>query len=245
MRALLLAGGLGSRLRPLTDTLPKCLVPIGRQAVLDRWFGLLFRAGVERALVNMFHLPDAVRAHVANSRWADRIDLVHEAELLGTGGTVLANRGYFGTGSFLVIHADNVSDCDIAALVAAHERRPPGCCMTMLAFRTDRPETCGILEIDARGVLRAFHEKVPNPPGDLANAAVYVFAPEVVAAIAALGRPVVDLSTEVIPGLIGRIQVVRHDGYHRDIGTPESLARAREDAAQGRIGALAPVGGHC
>lgn len=245
MRALLLAGGIGSRLRPLTETTPKCLVQVGGRPVLERWFDLLFQAGVERTLVNTFHLPDAVRAHVAGSRWADRIDLVHETELLGTGGTVLANRGYFGAEPFLVIHADNVSDCDIAGLVAAHERRAPGCCMTMLAFRTDRPETCGILETDARGVLTGFHEKVADPPGDLANAAVYVFAPDVVAAIAAFGRPVVDVSTEVIPRFVGRIQVVRHDGYHRDIGSPESLAQARLDAAQGRIGALAQPGTDC
>ena len=234
-RALLLAAGLGTRLRPLTDTTPKCLVPIDGRSLLERWFDLLFAAGVERVLVNTSYLAQVVRDHVAGSPWRDRVDLVHETELLGTGGTVLANRAYFGGAAFLVIHADNLSDCDVADLLAGHARRPPGCAITMMAFRTDQPQLCGVLECDGNGILRAFHEKVRDPPGNLANAAVYVFEPEVVAFIAALSRPAVDLSTEVIPRFLGRILVIEHPGYHRDIGTPESLAQAQADAADGRL----------
>lgn len=234
-RALLLAAGLGTRLRPLTDATPKCLVPIAGRSLLDYWFDLLFAAGIERVLVNTSYLAQAVRDHLAGSPWRDRVDLVHETALLGTGGSVLANRAYFGDAAFLVIHADNLSDCDVAGLLTAHARRPPGCAITMLAFRTDQPRLCGILECDESGVLQAFHEKVPDPPGNLANAAVYVFEPEVVAFIAATGQTTVDLSTEVIPRFLGRILVLEHPGYHRDIGTPESLAQARADAADGRL----------
>ena len=77
-----------------------------------------------------------------------------------------------------------------------------------------------------RHTVTAFHEKVEQPPGNLANGAVYVFEPEIIDAIAGLGNPVVDLSTEIIPRFIGRILCVEQDGYHRDIGTPESLRRA-------------------
>jgi mannose-1-phosphate guanylyltransferase len=88
----------------------------------------------------------------------------------------------------------------------------------------------------------AFHEKVANPPGNLANGAVYIFEPEVVEAMASLGKPVVDLSTEVIPGFLGRILCVETDGYHRDIGNPESLRRANSEFKQrprgGRDGAV-------
>jgi mannose-1-phosphate guanylyltransferase len=72
----------------------------------------------------------------------------------------------------------------------------------------------------------AFHEKVKNPPGNLANGAVYVFDSAVIADIAALGKPIVDLSTEIIPNYLGRILCVETSGYHRDIGNPESLRRA-------------------
>jgi mannose-1-phosphate guanylyltransferase len=103
----------------------------------------------------------------------------------------------------------------------------------MLAFRTDVPHLCGILELDASGIVRQFHEKSANPPGNLANAAVYIFEPEVVERIAALRTPVVDLSTEIIPGFVGRIFAVEHHGYHRDIGNAESLALANREFPPG------------
>ena len=226
MRALLLAAGIGSRLRPLTDTTPKCLVRVHDRPLLDYWLDLVFEGGIERALLNTHWLADQVHAHVAQSRWRDRIDLVHEDELLGTGGTVLANRAWFGDQPFLVAHADNLTDFDVAGLLSAHRNRPEGCIMTMLAFRTDDPSSCGILEMDAQHRVIAFHEKVENPPGNLANGAVYVFDPAVIADIAALGKPIVDLSTEIIPNYLGRILCVETSGYHRDIGNPESLHRA-------------------
>ena len=83
MRALLLAAGLGTRLRPLTETVPKCLVPIHGKPLLDYWLEHLFDAGIERVLINLHWLPDVVRAHVAASPWNDRIDLVHERESAG------------------------------------------------------------------------------------------------------------------------------------------------------------------
>ncbi|MGJ4892261.1 nucleotidyltransferase family protein [Bradyrhizobium sp. HKCCYLRH3099] len=226
MRALLLAAGIGSRLRPLTNTTPKCLVRVHDRPLLDYWLDLVFEGGVERALLNTYWLAEQVRAHVAQSRWRDRVDLVHEDELLGTGGTVLANRAWFGDQPFMVAHADNLTDFDVKGVLAAHHGRPSGCIMTMLAFRTDDPSSCGILELDDQRRVIAFHEKVKNPPGNLANGAVYVFEPGVIADIAALGKPVVDLSTEIIPNYLGRILCVETSGYHRDIGNPESLRRA-------------------
>ncbi|HRD75889.1 MAG TPA: nucleotidyltransferase family protein [Hyphomicrobiaceae bacterium] len=229
MRALLLAAGMGTRLRPLTLSVPKCLVAVHGRPLLDYWLDLLFGAGIDRAAVNCHWLAERVVAHVGASPWRDRVDLVHETELLGTGGTILANRQWLAGGPFLVAHADNLTDFNVAALIAAHSSRPIGCAITMLAFRTDDPRSCGILELDHRGVVQAFHEKVESPPGDLANAAVYIMEPEVIDFIAAKGRPVVDLSTEVLPHYIGRIAAVVTKGYHRDIGTLESLARANRE----------------
>jgi mannose-1-phosphate guanylyltransferase len=235
MRALLLAAGEGTRLRPLTATIPKCLVPIAGRALLDYWFDLVFAAGVERALVNTSYLSEQVHAHASASPWRDRVDLVHEPALLGTGGAVLANRTWLDGAPFLVAHADNLTDFDVAGLFAAHRDRPAGCAITMLAFHTDRPRQSGILELDAQDIVQRFHEKVADPPGTLANAAVYIFDPAVVDFIVGLGRPVVDLSTEVIPAFLGRILVVTHTGYHRDIGTPDSLAQAQVDVAAGLL----------
>jgi len=232
MRALLLAAGIGSRLRPLTNTTPKCLVPVHDRPLLDYWLDLVFEGGIERALLNTHWLADQVHAHVAKSPWRHRIDLVHEEELLGTGGTVLANRDWFGREPFLVAHADNLTDLDVAGLIAAHRNRPAGCIMTMLAFRTDDPSSCGILELDHQNRVIAFHEKVKDPPGNLANGAVYIFEREVIDDIAALGKRIVDLSTEIIPNYLGRISCAQTDGYHRDIGTPESLRLAHSEFKQ-------------
>jgi mannose-1-phosphate guanylyltransferase len=225
MRALLLAAGRGTRLRPITDTVPKCLVPVHGRPLLDYWFDLLFDAGIERVLVNTHWLAEKVCDHVKSSRWRSRIDLVHEPQLLGTGGTLFANRGYFGQKALLLAHADNLTDFDVAGLMSAHAQRPRQCLMTMLAFRTDDPSSCGILELDERGIVRAFHEKVANPPGNLANGAVYIFEPEVIDRFAAYDRAF-DLSIDVIPELVGKILAIETTGYHRDIGNESSLRRA-------------------
>lgn len=215
------------------------MVEINGRPLLDYWLELLFQAGIERALVNTHWLPDQVTTFVRASRWADRIDLVHEEELLGTGGTVLANRDWFQGKPFILAHADNLTDFDVCGFVDAHRARPAGHAITMLGFRTDTPRSCGILELDGGGTVIAFHEKVDDPPGNLANGAVYIFEPEVVDAIAAKGRPVVDLSTEIIPRFVGRILCVETHGYHRDIGTPESLSRAIADTAPRRSASAA------
>jgi mannose-1-phosphate guanylyltransferase len=226
---LLLAAGIGSRLRPLTNTVPKCLVPIHGRPLLDYWLDLLFEGGVEGVLINTHWLSHVVDAHVAQASRRERITTVHEEELLGTGGTIRANSAYFAGQAFLTAHADNLTDFDVAGLISAHAGRPAGCAITMLAFRTDDPKSCGILELDDHGIVRAFHEKVEHPPGDLANAAVYILEPEVVGFIDALGRDVVDLSTEVIPAFLGRILAVETPGYHRDIGNMRALALAEAE----------------
>jgi mannose-1-phosphate guanylyltransferase len=230
MRALLLAAGFGTRLRPLTNAVPKCLVPIHGRPLMDYWFDLIFSGdAVSHAIVNTHYLSEVVERHVAASPWRDRVTLVYEPELLGTGGTLIANREALGSGPVLLAHADNLTTFNINAFQAAHARRPAGVVMTMLAFRTDDPRSCGILELDEAHRVRAFYEKVENPPGNLANAAVYIVEPEVSQAAADLKNAFVDLSTEVIPGFVGQILAHETTGYHRDIGNLESLARAHAE----------------
>jgi mannose-1-phosphate guanylyltransferase len=235
MRALLLAAGLGTRLKPITNDIPKCLVPVNGRPLIDYWFDNLFKSSIERVLVNEHYFADRVTQHIARSPWRDRIDETYEPGLLGTGGTMIANRAWLGTSAFLLAHADNLTDVDLAAMQAQHAARPTGCVMTMLAFRTEDPRACGILELDDAQIVRSFHEKVENPPGDLANGAAYIIEPEMADFAASLGKPVVDLQTEVIPHFIGRIQAWRHPGYHRDIGNPRALAQAEADMRAGLI----------
>ena len=229
MKALLLAAGLGTRLRPLTDTVPKCLVPIRGKPLLGYWLDLLLPAGIESVLVNTHYLAGAVERFCHASPWRAQIALVHEPMLLGTAGTILANREAFDGGALLVAHADNLSRFSVPAFLRAHAQRPKAATMTMMTFETDAPQTCGIVETDRTGLVQHFHEKVANPPGNRANAAVYIIEPEVVGLLASLGKPVIDFSTEVIPRFIGRIYTFHNSDYHRDIGTPESLNAAERE----------------
>lgn len=227
MRALLLAAGLGSRLRPLTDHIPKCLVPIRGKPLLAYWLDALCGDRlIERVLINTHHLHEAVAYFISTSHWRSQVDLVHEPELLGTGGTILANRAWFGAGCFIVAHADNLTDAPLVDLIRAHEAAELGNLMTLMAFRTETPRSCGILELDAKSRVLAFHEKVTDAPGNLANGAIYVLSPKVIARIAELGKTIVDLSTEVIPGLLPDVTALEHKGFFMDIGTPAALEKA-------------------
>lgn len=229
MRALLLAAGLGTRLQPLTRVLPKCLAPIRGRPLLEYWLELLFSADVERVVINVHHHASLVEEYVRATQWRDRIVLVHEAELLGTGGTILRQARHFPAGPFLVAHADNLSVFDCGDLLRRHAERPANCAMTMMTFSTPFPETCGIVALDDAAVVREFHEKVDTPPGNLANAAVYILEQEVVLFLRGLNKPFIDFSTEVIPHFIGRIFTFHNSAYHEDIGTLDRWRRAQQE----------------
>lgn len=228
--ALLLAAGLGTRLHPLTDLLPKCLAPIRGAPLLDYWLHLLTRAGVERVLVNAHHHADVVAAYLARSPWARKVALVHEDALLGTGGTLAANARFFrGSEPFLVAHADNLTNVDLRQFWQAHAARPRQAELTMLTFRTDSPSTCGIVITDARGLVEAFYEKVAHPPGNEANGAVYILERSVLDFACDVGEPGFDISTQLLPRYIGRMLAWHSNDYHRDVGTLQSWRIAQQE----------------
>ncbi len=226
MRALLLAAGLGTRLRPITDYLPKCLVPIHGKPLLGYWLDLLLPSGIDRVLVNTHYLPQAVHEFVGQSRWSYAIELVHEDELLGTGGTILKNRDFLSSGPFLVAHADNLTRFNVEAFIRYHSNRPTGIDITVMTFTTDAPQNCGIVEVDEQGIVVDFHEKIAYPPSNHANAAVYIFESSIIDFLESLNKSVIDISTEVLPRYLARMQTFHNSDYHRDIGTPESLKLA-------------------
>jgi mannose-1-phosphate guanylyltransferase len=231
VRAFLLAAGLGTRLKPLTARVPKCLVPVCGRSLLGYWLDLLVAHGVDDILVNSFYLAQQVHEFVAASAHRDRVELLPEPRLFGTGGTLLRHRARLQSGPFLVAHADNLAHFDVTQFRRAHEQRPHGTEITMLTFETDQPSSCGIVELDARGVVIGFHEKVANPPGRLANAAVYIMQPSVLEFLASLNQQEIDLSTQVLPHYVGRIYTHPLHGYLRDIGTPHALAAAEREFA--------------
>ena len=228
MKAILLAAGYGIRLQPLTKTTPKCLVDINGKPLLLHWIELLINAGIESILLNTHYLADQVEQFVFNSGYAEKITLSHEEELLGTAGTIRNNLDFIGDEAFILAHADNFTYCDLRSFIIAHDKKPSYTCMTMMLYNSDRPKESGIVELNEDNVVINFHEKINNPPSNLANAAVYILDGEVVKAIN--DRKLSDFSTEVIPIFMGQINTWNNNLYHIDIGTPEALARANDNA---------------
>jgi mannose-1-phosphate guanylyltransferase len=227
IRALLLAGGYGTRLRPITNHTPKCLVEIGGKPLLAHWFETLFAAGLERALVNTHYLPNSVEQFCKASPYAPKIDLIYEPELLGTAGTLRANRSYFGQ-TTLLAHADNFTLFDPQSFIAEHRSRTSECLATMMTFETDNPTSCGIVDLNKDGVLIGYHEKVANPPGNIANAAVFLLEKEALNWLD-LAPMAADFCEEIVPLGIGQFQTYFNGVYHRDIGTISSLNKANQD----------------
>jgi len=228
-RAIILAGGLGTRLRPLTDTLPKCLVPIAGRPLLDYWVDRLAEAGVRRAVVNNHAHADQVRDYVAGVTASGRLELSesYEPELLGSAGTIAANAGLAdGADVVIIVYADNFSDVDLRRMLAFHRSHSEP--FTMLLFRAPDPSACGIAELDDDGRVVSFVEKPKAPRSDLANGGVYIVDADAYREIAAMRA--FDLGFEVLPKFVGRMRGWPWEGYHLDVGTHEALEKARRDA---------------
>jgi D,D-heptose 1,7-bisphosphate phosphatase len=228
-KAIILAGGLGTRLRPLTDTLPNCLVPNGGRPLLDYWVDALADAGIREARVNNHAHADQVRAYVeqVSASGRLRLDESYEPELLGSAGTIAANPDLAdGADAVVIVYADNFSDVDLRAMLAFHRSHDDP--FTMLLFRAPNPSTCGIAELDDEGRVVSFVEKPKEPKSNLANGGVYVVDAEAYREIAALKA--FDLGFEVLPKFVGRMRGWAWEGYHLDVGTHEALEKARCDA---------------
>jgi mannose-1-phosphate guanylyltransferase len=222
MNAVLLAAGEGTRLRPLTLTTPKCLVPINGKPLIDYWLEMLAPCDeIDQIFINVSYLKKQVIDHISN-QWqgCSKIILWHEKKLLGTAGTLKTNYNEIKNNDVMVIHADNLSRFSLTDFIASYQNREPHIEASMMLFKTDTPAQCGIVELDDKDTVLTMHEKVVNPPGNLANGAVYIFSPDILEWI--INNPISDISNELIPEFFGKIKGWRNDLYHRDIGTTES-----------------------
>jgi mannose-1-phosphate guanylyltransferase len=226
VKAFLLAAGVGSRLRPITDTVPKCMIDIDGRPLLDIWLDAFDRAGVDEVLVNLHHLPDVVRRHVAARTGPPFVRMFFEPELLGSAGTLAANRDWVGgEESFLACYADNLTDFDLRSLIEAHSEHRG--IATLTVFRSENPSAGGVVELDAASRVVGFAEKPSEPVSDLTNAGMYAFDPCVIEEID--GRLPSDIGYHLLPRLVGRARAVLVEGYFRDVGTADAYRRAREE----------------
>jgi mannose-1-phosphate guanylyltransferase len=228
MKAFLLCAGIGSRLRPLTERIPKCLAPICGKPLLQIWLETLAEIGVTSFLINTHHMADQVYNFIIKSKFSDQVELVYEPELLGTAGSIRQWRDKLGQTDIFLCHADNLCVCDFQAFLTAYHTRSAGMLGTMMTFTTDSPESCGIVKTDDLGHILSYWEKDPNAYGNLANAAVYVVTAEF-CDIVANDPNAFDLSKDSIPHLYPRMNSFHNAILHRDIGTLSSYALAQVD----------------
>ena len=227
VKALLLSGGYGERLSPLTKIWPKCLMPIKGTPLLELWIDKLLELNVNDILVNVHYLSQEVIEFLERDRFKNCISWSYEENLLGTAGTLLANREFFRGSEILLAHADNFCTADMNEFYKFHKERDNNSLMTMMTFKSKNPENCGIVLNDKKNILTGFYEKVPDPPSNHANGAVYLLGLEFLEWLEKQDH-VSDFSTEVIPLLIGKIQLWKNQNYHVDIGTIENLVSVQD-----------------
>jgi mannose-1-phosphate guanylyltransferase len=228
VKAILLAGGEGQRLRPLTDHLPKCLVPIRGTPLLAYWLDTLERLGVGEVLVNVSqHVAKAESFLEARGAQSPRVRLVAEPRPFGTAGTVRQQRAFVeGEPHFWIIYSDNLTNMAFAPMLKLHMAHVEP--LTLALFRTPHPRSAGIVQLEAGGRIVGFEEKPAEPTSDLANAGIYLARPSLFDWIP--DQPgVTDFGHHVLPRLVGKMFGHVVTGYFADIGTPERLAQAEAE----------------
>lgn len=229
MKAILFSAGYGTRLGSITREYPKCLLEVRGKPILQHWIEKLHHSGFSEILINSHFQHRKVSEFVKKQKFSSlKIKLDYEPTLLGTAGTLQKHEKWLSESeNFLCAHSDNYSDLNINDLLQTHTRRPENCIMTMTTFFTKNPENCGMITKNERGIVQSFVEKPKQFQGNIANGAIYVMNRVILPILSDLPNGETDLSTSVLPKLIGRIQTHEHHGYLIDIGTPENLNYAR------------------
>jgi mannose-1-phosphate guanylyltransferase len=223
VKAYLLAAGLGTRLKPLTEHVPKCLVPIAGKPLLSIWMDICEGLGISEVLINTHYLAARVRDWAATQSSGVRVRLAHEETLLGSAGTLAANSGFIGKDEdFYILYADNLVDADLKSLEAFHGAHRG--VLTMGLFRSPKPQDCGIVTMDGGGRISSFEEKPERPRSDFANAGIFLARRKLFEYLPASGFS--DLGKDVLPRLVGAMWGYPLCGYMLDIGTVENYQRA-------------------
>ena len=226
MKAFLLAAGQGTRLRPLTNRLPKCLLPIAGVPMLQLWFDLCRRHGIDEVLVNVHVHPQAVRDFLRDNGKGLRVHVSEESTLLGSAGTLWANRDWVaGESAFWVFYADVLTNANLDEMADLHRRLAQ--VATLGLYQVPDPQRCGIVTLDPCGIITEFVEKPAAPKSDLAFSGLLLATPALLGCIPA-ERPA-DLGFHVLPRLVGHLAGYRIRDYLIDIGTPENYRAAQHD----------------
>lgn len=224
MKAFILAAGGGTRLKPITDHTPKCLVPIQGVPLLSIWLQICRQAGINHVLINLHAHAKGIRQFLETSDHGVDIRIAEEESLLGSAGTLRANREFVaGEELFWVFYADVLNRADLRGMLKLHQQRQP--VATLGVYQVSDPRRCGIVSTRADGTIDGFVEKPEEPVGDLAfsglmigTSALLDVIPDAVPA---------DIGFHVLPKLTGHMVAFPIKDYLIDIGTMENYQQAQ------------------
>jgi mannose-1-phosphate guanylyltransferase len=228
---MVLAAGLGTRLRPLTYVLSKPMVPVLDRPVMEHIVDLLDRHGYEQVIANLHHFPEMIREH-----FGERLQYRYEPELLGTAGGVRACADFFGEGPFLVISGDALTDIDLGAFARRH--REAGGIATLAVKQVPDTRELGVVLHDREGRVTGFQEK-PSPEealSDLGNCGIYMFDSQIFDYFPA--RPFADWAQDVFPALLENdvpFHIHQLHEYWNDVGSLSELRKGTFDALRGEL----------
>ena len=231
MRAMVLAAGLGTRLRPLTYEITKPMVPVLDRPVMAHILDLLDRHGFEHVIANLHYFPESIRDY-----FGERLTYRFEPELLGTAGGVRACADFFGEEPFLVISGDALTDIDLSAFAARH--REAGGVATLAVKKVADTREYGVVLHGRDGRITRFQEK-PAPAealSDLGNCGIYMFEPRIFDYFPQ--RPFVDWAKDVFPTLLENdVPFYVHEvgEYWNDVGSLAELRQGTFDALRGEL----------
>ena len=237
MKAIILAGGEGTRLKSVTGALPKPMVQLCGKPVLEHILRLLHRNGITDARLTLRYRPEVIREHFGDgSAFGMRLSYHEETEPLGTAGAVRACADFCGNRDVLVISGDCVCDFDLKTLMEAHHRHQSA--VTMALYAHEEPLQYGIVLTDPEGRVVSFVEKPDwsRVVSDLVNTGIYIVSPAALDRVPS-GSPF-DFAKDLFPLLLAQgfeLRAVQMDGYWCDVGTPRAYYQCCLDALDGKV----------
>jgi len=234
MKAVVLVGGFGTRLRPLTETVKKELLPLVDRPILDHVLDHLARHGVHEVVLSSPYLEEAFHPFIEARRGDPTITWITEAAPLGTGGAIVNALGALGSDPFFALNGDILTDLDLTGMLASHREREA--VVTISLHHVEDARAFGLVATDERGRVVEFLEKPLDPlPGDV-NAGTYVLEPAVLHPWSADRE--LSIEREIFPSVIasgGAVFGYLADAYWLDLGTPEKYLQAHFDLLDGKV----------
>lgn len=234
VKAVVLVGGEGTRMRPLTETVPKSLAPLVDRPVLDHVLDHLAAHGVHEVVLSSPHLEATFAPFIEHRRGDPAIAWITESEPLGTGGAIVNALDHAGEEAFLALNGDILTDLDLTAMLAFHRDRDAA--VTIALHHVEDARAFGLVPTQEDGRVREFHEKPADPiPGDI-NAGTYVLDPSILRGWVADRS--ISIEREIFPEVIAagrRVYGFVADAYWMDLGTPQQYLQAHADLLEGRM----------